>query len=118
MEMKVNFPDNLRVDAEYKGFTIETDQPVSGGGDGMVETPSGRVYVPYAAPGDRLRLTLRGSEIVEATRLADGPGRVAPACAHFGDCGGCALQHIEDGAYAVNLIGSICLVMHSPPRRA
>ncbi len=73
---------------------------LGGGGDGAVETPTGRVYVPYAAPGDRLRLRLRGSEIVEATRLADGPDRVAPACAHFGDCGGCALQHIEDGAYA------------------
>ena len=39
MEMKVNFPDNLRVDAEYEGFTIETDQPVSGGGDGTAPAP-------------------------------------------------------------------------------
>ncbi len=39
MEMKVNFPGNLRVDAEYKGFTIETDQPVSAGGDGSAPAP-------------------------------------------------------------------------------
>ena len=39
MEMKVHFPDNLRVDAEYKGFTIQTDQPVTGGGDGTAPAP-------------------------------------------------------------------------------
>jgi putative redox protein len=39
MEMKVYFPGNLRVDAEYKGFTIQTDQPVSGGGDGTAPAP-------------------------------------------------------------------------------
>jgi putative redox protein len=39
MEMRVYFPVNLRVDAEYKGFTIETDQPVSAGGDGSAPSP-------------------------------------------------------------------------------
>jgi putative redox protein len=39
MEMKVSFPGNLRVDAEYKGFTIRTDQPVSAGGDGSAPAP-------------------------------------------------------------------------------
>lgn len=39
MEMKVYFPGNLRVDAEYKGFTIHTDQPLSGGGDGAAPAP-------------------------------------------------------------------------------
>jgi putative redox protein len=39
MEMKITFPANLRVDAAYKGFTVETDQPVSGGGDGSAPAP-------------------------------------------------------------------------------
>lgn len=39
MEMKVTFPGNLKVDAAYKGFTIETDQPVSAGGDGSAPAP-------------------------------------------------------------------------------
>ena len=39
MEMQVHFPGNLRVDAEYKGFTIQTDQPVTGGGDGSAPAP-------------------------------------------------------------------------------
>lgn len=39
MEMKVHFPGGLRVDAEYKGFEIQTDQPVAGGGDGSAPAP-------------------------------------------------------------------------------
>ena len=65
-------------------------------GDGV--TADGR-YVPYAAPGDRVRLTggpeqWRIAEILEA-----GPSRVQPPCRHFGRCGGCVLQHIAREPY-------------------
>ena len=39
MEMKVSFPGNLRVDADFGGFTVASDQPVSGGGDGSAPAP-------------------------------------------------------------------------------
>jgi ribosomal protein S12 methylthiotransferase accessory factor len=39
MDMKVTFPGGKRVEAQYKGFTIKTDQPVSGGGEGSSPTP-------------------------------------------------------------------------------
>jgi putative redox protein len=39
MEMKITFPGNLRVDADYKGFSVETDQPLGGGGDGSAPSP-------------------------------------------------------------------------------
>jgi putative redox protein len=39
MEMKVYFPGNKRVYADYKGFTIETDQPAHGGGDDTAPAP-------------------------------------------------------------------------------
>jgi len=38
-EIKVTFPGGLRVDAEYKGFVIKTDQPVKHGGDGTAPAP-------------------------------------------------------------------------------
>ena len=38
-EMKISFPGGLRVDAEYKGFVIKTDQPVYSGGDGSAPSP-------------------------------------------------------------------------------
>lgn len=39
MDMKVYFPGNKRVYADYKGFTIETDQPAHGGGDDSAPAP-------------------------------------------------------------------------------
>lgn len=39
MEMIINFPGNKRVTSTYKGFTVETDQPTSEGGDGSAPEP-------------------------------------------------------------------------------
>ena len=36
---KITFPGNKKVDAEFNGFTIKTDQPVNQGGDGSAPTP-------------------------------------------------------------------------------
>jgi len=83
------------------GRTIEAEIFAIGGrGDGIAETDEGRIYVPYTVPGDRLRLTVRGGEVVDAQRTADGKSRQTPVCGHFGTCGGCALQHVDDGAYS------------------
>jgi putative redox protein len=37
--MKVSFPGGKRVDAEYHGFTILTDQPPKAGGEGLAPQP-------------------------------------------------------------------------------
>jgi ribosomal protein S12 methylthiotransferase accessory factor len=37
--MIVRFPGGKRVDAEYGGFTIQTDQPPKGGGEGTAPQP-------------------------------------------------------------------------------
>ncbi len=39
MEMVISFPGGKKVDAEYKGFTIQTDQSVKNGGDGSAPEP-------------------------------------------------------------------------------
>ncbi len=38
-EIKVTLSGGLRVDAEYKGFMVKTDQPVSEGGEGTALSP-------------------------------------------------------------------------------
>ena len=73
-------------------------------GDGIGHAGGMTLFVPYAAPGDRLRAQVEGecegghvARILE--RLADGPARVGPPCTHFADCGGCAVQHLNHAAY-------------------
>ncbi len=39
MEITVTFPGNKRVDAQFRGFTVSTDQPQSAGGDGSAPSP-------------------------------------------------------------------------------
>ena len=39
MDMEVYFPGNKKVYARYKGFTVETDQPVEEGGDNSAPAP-------------------------------------------------------------------------------
>ena len=39
MEMEITFPGGARVDANFGGFSVKTDQPVQGGGDNSAPTP-------------------------------------------------------------------------------
>lgn len=39
MDMEIVFPGGKRVDALYKGFRIESDQPPHGGGEGSAPAP-------------------------------------------------------------------------------
>ncbi|HEX5053600.1 MAG TPA: class I SAM-dependent RNA methyltransferase [Planctomycetota bacterium] len=80
----------LEVTAERLGF----------GGFAIARHDGLAVFVPFAAPGDRLRVEVTEVEkkLVRARILeilAPGPGRVAPRCRHFGECGGCQFQHVD-----------------------
>ena len=68
-------------------------------GDGIAETPSGPVYVPYALPGEQVLVEQRGDRARLVAVVSAGPDRVAPPCRHFTHCGGCALQHLERTSY-------------------
>ncbi len=39
MEMVIDFPSGAKVDAHFEQFTVKTDQPAIGGGDGSAPTP-------------------------------------------------------------------------------
>jgi 23S rRNA (uracil1939-C5)-methyltransferase len=73
-------------------------------GDGVACWRGKRVYLPFSAPGDKVRAVLgsrRGdghhARVIEL--VVPGNRRARPVCRHFGHCGGCALQHLELGAY-------------------
>jgi len=69
------------------------------GGDGIAETDSGRLYVPYTLPGETIEIERIGSRGRPLRVVSASPDRIAPLCRHFGACGGCALQHLERDAY-------------------
>ena len=74
---------------------------VASGGAGVGRLPDGKVvFVHRTAPGDRARVRVRSApkrwargELVAVLR--PGPDRSAPACALYGSCGGCTLQHLD-----------------------
>lgn len=39
MDMLISFPGGAKVDAEFGGFVVKTDQPRQGGGDNSAPTP-------------------------------------------------------------------------------
>jgi putative redox protein len=39
MEMTISFPGGARVDAQFGPYTVKTDQPPQGGGEGSAPTP-------------------------------------------------------------------------------
>jgi len=94
-------------------------------GDGIVR--AGKVvFVPGALPGEMIRFR-------RATRhrqhdagvllevLQPSAERVTPGCAHFGVCGGCALQHLQPAAQLASkereLRDALERVAHAMPQR-
>lgn len=79
-------------------FEVLLDKLVYGG-EAMGRLPDGRaVFVPYALPGEQVRIRLieekrgyaRGKllDVVSPSKL-----RIEPVCKHFTICGGCHYQH-------------------------
>jgi 23S rRNA (uracil1939-C5)-methyltransferase len=86
--------------------TTVTIESLAAGGAGVGHLSDGiAVFVPRAAPGDRVRLAAvrrrrRHAEAHLAAVLAPGPDRVEPPCQHFtrDRCGGCQWQHLSASA--------------------
>jgi 23S rRNA (uracil1939-C5)-methyltransferase len=82
-------------------LTHEAEGVIRGGEAG--ENAGKTVFVAGALPGERVRFRRVGfhkshdeAELLEV--LQPSPARVAARCAHFGVCGGCALQHLDPAA--------------------
>ncbi len=89
--------------APAEGAELElTCRSLGFGGRGVCHAAGSRfvVFVPFALPGEVLRARVtrvhaRHADAARTATLAPAPHAVAPPCPHFGDCGGCALQHLS-----------------------
>lgn len=86
------------------GTRIEAEVIALGhSGDGVIAHEGRKLFVPYTAPGDLLEVRLAESakDRAEIIRIVTPSAhRVTPPCAHFGVCGGCAVQHLSDAFVA------------------
>lgn len=69
----------------------------------MARVAGKAVFVPLALPGERVGVRIvedkRGYALAEAEEIVETSAeRVAPACPHFGACGGCQYQHADYAA--------------------
>ncbi|MER8477655.1 class I SAM-dependent RNA methyltransferase [Mesorhizobium sp. M0028] len=68
-------------------------------GDGIAETETGEVFIPFTLPGEVVTAGREKDRATLMSVLEASPLRVDPPCRHFGECGGCAVQHLETEAY-------------------
>lgn len=86
-------------------------------GDGIAMAPDDRrLFLAGALPGEVVQpgpLSRRGDAwMADATIIAPSPDRAEPPCRHFGPCGGCSVQHLDDAAYAAWKLGLLAATLH------
>jgi 23S rRNA (uracil1939-C5)-methyltransferase len=82
--------------SELRTFTVEK---LGGLGDGVIDIDGKPAHLPMTMPGDVVRVlcSSRRPKLVEI--IEPSPQRQAPQCTHYGQCGGCSLQHLPETMY-------------------
>jgi 23S rRNA (uracil1939-C5)-methyltransferase len=78
---------------------VQIEKPIYGGAF-LARLEGKAVFVPLALPGEQVRVRVvdnrRGYSTAEVEEIVTAAHeRVAPACKHFGTCGGCQYQHAD-----------------------
>ncbi|HJQ69169.1 MAG TPA: class I SAM-dependent RNA methyltransferase [Blastocatellia bacterium] len=83
------------------GDVVEvTTERLAFGGDAVARHDGLAIFVPFAAPAERLRIRITERKknfargVIEEI-ITPSPSRRAPPCRYFGECGGCQLQHLS-----------------------
>src|SRR2546425_8783489 len=72
-------------------------------GRGVAHVGGKAVFVDSAVPGERVEYSAyRKKPAWEAAQIVriekESAARASPRCAFFGTCGGCSMEHVEEGA--------------------
>jgi 23S rRNA (uracil1939-C5)-methyltransferase len=76
---------------------VQIEKPIYGGAF-LARAEGKAVFVPLTLPGEQARVRItqskRGYDTADPDEIITAaPERIAPACPHFGACGGCHYQH-------------------------
>ncbi|MDP3492626.1 MAG: class I SAM-dependent RNA methyltransferase [Hyphomonadaceae bacterium] len=68
-------------------------------GDGIATLDGKQIFAPLTLPGEIITAEIDRdrARVIEITTPS--PDRVAARCSHYGECGGCSLQHLADARY-------------------
>jgi 23S rRNA (uracil1939-C5)-methyltransferase len=96
---------------------LRIEKPIYGGAF-LARDQGKAVFVPLVLPGEEARVRIvedkRGYATAEMTEMVQpAPERVAPACRHFGACGGCQYQHAD---YAAQLAYKLAILRETLER--
>ena len=78
-------------------------ESIAAGGAGVARLKGRAVFIPKTVPGDIIRFRVvkeKGKYLIGELEeiIRAGQARTAPPCAHWSDCGGCALQQVAPRA--------------------
>ena len=68
-------------------------------GDGIATHDGRQVFTPLTLPGETITAEIDRDRARVIDIITPSPDRVGQRCAHYGECGGCSLQHIDDETY-------------------
>ncbi len=68
-------------------------------GDGVAEHEGRQVFVPLTLPGETVIADLTGDRATLIDVRDPSAERHPARCSHYGECGGCSLQHLNDAPY-------------------
>lgn len=68
-------------------------------GDGVAEYEGRQVFVPLTLPGETVEAEIEGTRARVLRILEAAPDRAPARCSHYGECGGCTLQHLPAELY-------------------
>lgn len=68
-------------------------------GHGVAQGAIGPIYAPLSLPGEVIEARITGDRAEIEQIRERSKARIAPSCPVFGRCGGCQLQHWQEGPY-------------------
>lgn len=84
---------------QFSSKTVQIEKAIYGGAF-LARAEGKAIFVPLTLPGETVSIRVseekRGYATAECDEIVTrAPERIAPACRHFGSCGGCQYQHTD-----------------------